>query len=47
MIVSHRHRSIFFAVPRTGAHAVRAALQSFPAAIGLGRTIATPVRAVR
>ena len=27
MIVSHRHRFIFFAVPRTGTHAVRAALQ--------------------
>ena len=26
MIVSHRHRFIFFAVPRTGTHAVRAAL---------------------
>ena len=30
MIVSHRHRFIFFAVPRTGSHAVRAALQPFP-----------------
>ena len=30
MIVSHRHRFIFFAVPRTGTHAVRAALQPFP-----------------
>ena len=29
MIVSHRHRFIFFAVPRTGSHAVRAALQPF------------------
>ena len=29
MIVSHRHRFIFFAVPRTGTHAVRAALQPF------------------
>ena len=27
MIVSHRHRFIFFAVPRTGTHAVRAALE--------------------
>ena len=27
MIVSHRHRFIFFAVPRTGTHAVRTALQ--------------------
>ena len=27
MIVSHRHRFIFVAVPRTGTHAVRAALQ--------------------
>ena len=27
MIVSHRHRFIFFAVPRTGTHAIRAALQ--------------------
>ena len=26
MIVSHRHRFIFFAVPRTGSHAVRTAL---------------------
>ena len=26
MIVSHRHRFIFFAVPRTGTHALRAAL---------------------
>lgn len=26
MIVSHRHRFIFFAVPRTGSHAIRAAL---------------------
>ena len=26
MIVSHRHRFIFFAVPRTGTHAIRAAL---------------------
>ena len=29
MIVSHRHRFIFFAVPRTGSHAVRAALEPF------------------
>ena len=29
MIVSHRHRFIFFAVPRTGTHAVRAALEPF------------------
>ena len=28
MIVSHRHRFVFFAVPRTGTHAVREALQS-------------------
>ena len=27
MIVSHRHRFIFFAVPRTGSHSVRAALE--------------------
>ena len=27
MIVSHRHRFIFIAVPRTGSHAVRAALE--------------------
>ena len=27
MVVSHRHRFVFFAVPRTGTHAVRAALQ--------------------
>lgn len=27
MIVSHRHRFIFFAVPRTGTHAVRTALR--------------------
>lgn len=27
MILSHRHRFIFFAVPRTGTHSVRAALQ--------------------
>ena len=27
MIVSHRHRFIFFAVPRTGTHAVRSALE--------------------
>ena len=47
MIVSHRHRFVFFAVPRTGTHAVRTALQPFPAAIGLGRTIATPSCAVR
>ena len=47
MIVSHRHRFVFFAAPRTGAHAVRAALQPFPAVIGLGRTIATPICAVR
>ena len=26
MIVSHRHRFIFFAVPRTGTHAIRTAL---------------------
>ena len=26
MIVSHRHRFVFFAVPRTATHAVRAAL---------------------
>ena len=26
MIVSHRHRFVFFAVPRTGTHAIRAAL---------------------
>ena len=29
MIVSHRRRFIFFAVPRTGTHAVRAALHPF------------------
>ena len=29
MIVSHRHRFIFIAVPRTGSHAVRTALQPF------------------
>ena len=29
MIVSYRHRFIFFAVPRTGSHAVRAALRPF------------------
>ena len=29
MIVSHRHRFVFFAVPRTGTHAVRAALRAF------------------
>ena len=29
MIVSHRHRFIFVAVPRTGTHAVRTALQPF------------------
>ena len=29
MIVSHRHRFVFFAVPRTGTHAVRAALHPF------------------
>ena len=29
MIVSHRHRFIFFAVPRTGTHAIRAAPRSF------------------
>ena len=29
MIVSHRHRFIFFAVPRTASHAVRAALGPF------------------
>ena len=29
MIVSHRHRFIFFAVPRTGSHAARTALQPF------------------
>ena len=28
MIVSHRHRFIFFAVPRTGTHAIRSALRS-------------------
>ena len=27
MIVSHRHRFIFFAVPRTGTHAIRTALR--------------------
>ena len=27
VIVSHRHRFIFFAVPRTGSHAIRGALQ--------------------
>lgn len=27
MIVSHRHRFVFFAVPRTGSHAVHAALR--------------------
>ena len=27
MIVSHEHRFVFFAVPRTGSHAIRAALQ--------------------
>lgn len=27
MIVSHRHQFVFFAVPRTGTHAIRAALQ--------------------
>ena len=27
MVVSHRHRFVFFAVPRTGTHAIRAALQ--------------------
>ena len=29
MIVSHRHKFIFFAVPRTGTHAIRAALRPF------------------
>ena len=29
MIVSHRHRSIFFALPHTGTHAIRAALRPF------------------
>ena len=29
MIVSHRHRFVFFAVPRTGTHAVRTALRAF------------------
>ena len=29
MIVSHRHRFIFFAVPRTGTHAIREALTPF------------------
>lgn len=29
MIVSHRHRFIFFAVPRTASHAIRAALGPF------------------
>ena len=29
MIVSHRHRFIFFAVPRTGTHAIRTALGPF------------------
>ena len=27
MIISHKHRFIFFAQPRTGTHAIRAALQ--------------------
>ena len=27
VVVSHRHRFVFFAVPRTGTHAIRAALQ--------------------
>ncbi len=29
MIVSHRHKFIFFAVPRTGTHAIRTALRPF------------------
>ncbi len=29
MIVSHRHQFVFFAVPRTGSHAVRTALRPF------------------
>lgn len=29
MIVSHRHKFIFFAVPRTGTHAIRTALEPF------------------
>ena len=29
MIVSHRHRFVFFAVPRTGTHAIRTALHPF------------------
>ena len=29
MIVSHRHKFVFFAVPRTGTHAIRAALRPF------------------
>ena len=48
MIVSHRHRFIFFAVPRTGSHAVRAALQpEFPfGALGLAVKLPAPPQAL-
>ncbi len=29
MIISHRHRYIFFAVPKTGTHSVRTALRPY------------------
>ena len=52
MIVSHRHQFIFFAVPRTGTHAVRTALESF---LGpedwqqerLSRRVCSPLPALR
>ena len=43
MIISHAHRFIFFAVPRTGTHALRAALQPHLAAsTGSACTSGTP-----
>jgi hypothetical protein len=29
MIISHKHKFIFFAIPRTGTHAIRFALRPF------------------
>ena len=51
MIVSHRHRFIFFAVPRTATHAVRAALAGLLGAEdwrqqGLTERVALPIPAL-
>ena len=51
MIVSHRHRFVFFAVPRTATHAIRAALASELGPDGwrqeaLTERVALPVRAL-